>query len=123
MLVLSACLMITACGTKSPSEIAKTVFEAGCKLDFETVKKHLAEERISDFEEITKRLLANPDRKEKFLLNFKNAEIKIISEEISNDGNSATITAVIKAGNGEDEEEQMHLIKVNGEWKCDSNLW
>ncbi|MDR1553447.1 MAG: DUF4878 domain-containing protein [Prevotellaceae bacterium] len=125
MAVLSACWLITACGTKSsPSEIVKTALTAFIKMDFETVKKHLAENRISHFDERVKSLLEDSEQKAEFMLITKDATFEFISEAISDDGNSATVIVkakFMKNGKPEEDIDEMNLIMVEGKWKIDSN--
>ncbi|MDR2651938.1 MAG: DUF4878 domain-containing protein [Prevotellaceae bacterium] len=123
MFVISACLLITACGPKSPREVVKTVITASQKLDFETLKKHIPSKRMTRLEEKEKNFKENPDEAADFILMVKDAKIEFISETISEDGNSATVTVKISNVKGADEafENNIDLIKENGEWKFDES--
>jgi predicted lipid-binding transport protein (Tim44 family) len=123
MLVLSACWLITACGAKSPSQIAEIVMKASQTLDFETAKKYLAEERFARFEEKIKDFNEYPESKEQFLLKVKDATFEVISEDINEDGTSATVTLRVSKVKGEEGtfDEEIELVKVNGEWKVNSD--
>ncbi|MDR1552386.1 MAG: DUF4878 domain-containing protein [Prevotellaceae bacterium] len=123
MLVISACLLITACGPKSPKEVAKTVIMATKKLDFETLKKCVSSERLPGIAKEEKNFKENPEEAADFMLMVKDAEIEIISETISEDGNSATVIVKISKVRGEDRalEKDIYLVKENGEWKFDAN--
>jgi hypothetical protein len=110
---------MTACGTKSPSEIAKTVTTAFQTLDYEPMKKYLTEEcrsQIEKLEEFIKRSMEDDKLKETALSNAKETSYEIISEEISEDGNSATVT-VRQSQKSLTSEMKIHFVKVNGEWK------
>jgi hypothetical protein len=119
MLVLSACWLMTACGAKSPSDIAKIVVKAEQTLNYEPMKKYLTEKcrsQIEKLEEFIKRSMEDDKLKETALSNAKETSYEIISEEISEDGNSATVT-VLQSQKNFTSEMKIHFVKVNGEWK------
>ncbi|MDR2125972.1 MAG: DUF4878 domain-containing protein [Prevotellaceae bacterium] len=124
MLVLSACWLITACGAKSPSETAEIVLKATQTLDFETIKKYLAEERLLRLEDKIKDFNEYPESKEQFLLQAKDVTFKALSENINEDGNSATVTMQMTSlveGETRTFEKKVEFVKVNGEWKFNDN--
>ena len=43
-------------------------------------------------------------------------DIEVLSEEISEDGNSAVVKMKITYGNGESEEDETKLVLVDGKW-------
>ncbi|MDR0421035.1 MAG: DUF4878 domain-containing protein, partial [Prevotellaceae bacterium] len=122
MVVISACWLITACGTNgtSPSGMVEKTLNAFIKMDFETVKKCLTENRIERFEERAKNLLEDSLQTDKFRQMAKDASYKIVSEKISDDGNSAAVVVsmtFMQNGKLEEDVDEMKLILVNGEWK------
>ncbi|MDR2125662.1 MAG: DUF4878 domain-containing protein [Prevotellaceae bacterium] len=131
LMLASAFLLIAACrnttpseAVATPSEVVTTVIEASKKLDFETIKKHLANKRIARLESQEKQMNENPDYAADFIFMVKDAKIEIISETISEDGNFAIVAAKIYQVKGDDDkpfEKEFNLIKENGEWKYNSN--
>jgi hypothetical protein len=109
MLVISACWLITACGGKSPSGVTKTVYKALMKTDAPTVRKHLAKKHIATWDAIVQsgQIPALVDSK-----------IKIVSEEIAKDGNSAKVV-VERLGS----KDNVNLVKENGKWKVDKRFF
>jgi ribosomal protein L14E/L6E/L27E len=111
---------MTACGTKTPSEIAKIVIKAQQTFDFEPAKKYLTEKRLASVEEFIKDYNEAEgvlkELKEEALSKTKETTYEVISEEISEDGNSATVT-VQESYEGDTYEGKMDFVKVNGEWK------
>ncbi|MDR3286484.1 MAG: DUF4878 domain-containing protein [Prevotellaceae bacterium] len=119
-----AMLMLTNCGggANSPKDVVLTVFNAAKKLDFETMKKHLTQERISDIERIEKMLNSNPEERAEIKEMLKNAKFEILSEEISADDNSAVVTIkTSRVKDKDDKEDEVDLVKIDGIWKFDSN--
>ncbi|MDR2066121.1 MAG: DUF4878 domain-containing protein [Prevotellaceae bacterium] len=124
MLLVPAYLMISSCvtNTKTPAEVVKTMIVATQKLDYATMKKHLASERIARLEEREKEMNENPYDAADFILQIKDAKVEIVSEDISEDENSATVTikvSQLKKADGSFEKD-IKLIKENGEWKFDA---
>jgi hypothetical protein len=123
ILLMLACLPVISCAPKTPEEVVKIMIAATQKLDFATIKQHLASERIARFEEAEKEMKENPNNAADFIFKIKDAKIEIISEIISEDGNSATVIIKISQVKGEDGsfENNIDLIKENGEWKFNEN--
>jgi ABC-type glycerol-3-phosphate transport system substrate-binding protein len=121
MLVVAAGLMLTACGggsSASPSEVAKKFVEATVNLDFEEVKKYIAKEHFESIDKATKQL-ESPEAKaylETYKALAKDVKVEVVSEEISEDGNSATVT-LSYAIMGQTQEQKLPLIKEDGAWK------
>ncbi|MDR0754234.1 MAG: DUF4878 domain-containing protein [Prevotellaceae bacterium] len=124
ILLMSACLLIVSCGApKTPKDVVKIMFVAIQNLDFATMKKHLASERLSRLEQEEQDMKENPNDAADFILKIKDAKIEIISEKISEDKNSASVVIKISQVKGEYDsfENSVNLIKENGEWKFDEN--
>ncbi|MDR3287133.1 MAG: DUF4878 domain-containing protein, partial [Prevotellaceae bacterium] len=121
-----AMLMLANCGggANSPKDVVLTVFNAAKRLDFATMKKHLTQERIAKLERREERLKNNPERRAETIDRVKNAKFEIISEEISEDGESAVVIVKISRikDASKDYEEEVDLVKIDGIWKIDSNV-
>ena len=104
---------MTSCKSSSPSDTVKTYFKALQAGDYE---KALSYTDITDQEAIQKQI-------EKYKgFDIKVVDFEILSEKISDDGNSATVevkSTVTSSFNEEPEEstKEMKLMKVDGKWK------
>lgn len=111
--VVVAVLMMASCSSPSPKDITNDYYKAIQKGDFE---KALSYTTVSDSEEIKKEV-------EKMKgLEVKIPEFEIVSEEISEDGNTAVVEVKYKftsSFNSEPEEStnEVKLIKEDGKWK------
>jgi len=128
MFIALASIILAGCGGKtdvsSPKEIVETVLNASINFDFETLKKHLAKNRLDRLEDDEREFSEDIESRDDFLKVVKDAKIKTLSEEISEDGQSATVVVQIKLKSEEEPfEKDIHLIKENGEWKMDGNAY
>ena len=128
MLIALASIILAGCGGKtdvsSPKEIVEAVLNASINFDFETLKKHLAKNRLDRLEDDEREFSEDIESRDDFLKVVKDAKIKTLSEEISEDGQSATVVVQIKLKSEEEPfEKDIHLIKENGEWKMDGNAY
>ncbi len=104
---------MTSCKSSSPSDTVKAYFKALQAGDYE---KALSYTDITDQEAIQKQI-------EKYKgFDIKVVDFEILSEKISDDGNSATVevkSTVTSSFNEEPEEstKEMKLVKVDGKWK------
>lgn len=104
---------MTSCKSSSPSDTVKAYFKALQAGDYE---KALSFTDITDQEAIQKQI-------EKYKgFDIKVVDFEILSEKISDDGNSATVevkSTVTSSFNEEPEEstKEMKLVKVDGKWK------
>jgi hypothetical protein len=104
---------MTSCKSSSPSDTVKAYFKALQAGDYE---KALSYTDITDQEAIQKQI-------EKYKgFDIKVVDFEILSEKISDDGNSATVevkSTVTSSFNEEPEEstKEMKLMKVDGKWK------
>lgn len=104
---------LTSCKSSSPSATVKAYFKALQAGDYE---KALSYTDIIDQETIQKQI-------EKYKgFDIKVVDFEILSEKISEDGNSATVevkSTVTSSFNEEPEEstKEMKLVKVDGKWK------
>jgi hypothetical protein len=114
------CLFAANCTDKnSPSGIAKAFIDYFLKGDFDKLANHVTAYMDGD-----ERDIANTLRDLEQTINsedFKNISLEIISENISDDGNNATVR--IKGINipGKEAENlaEMRLVKKGGVWKTD----
>lgn len=113
IIIVASIFGMSACKSASPSDTVKAYYEALQVPDYE---KALSYTDISDQEEIQKQL-------EKFKgFNMKVVSFEILSEKISEDGNSATVDvkqSVTSSFNETPEEstKTLNLVKVDGKWK------
>jgi hypothetical protein len=126
MLIALASIILAGCGGKtdvsSPKEIVETVLNASINFDFETLRKHLAKNRLEYLEESEKEFAEDAESRDDFLKVVKDAKIKALSEEISEDGQSATVVVQIKLKSEEEPfEKDIYLVKENDKWKMDGN--
>lgn len=104
---------LTSCKSSSPSDTVNAYFKALQAGDYE---KALSYTDITDQETIQKQI-------EKYKgFDIKVVDFEILSEKISEDGNSATVevkSTVTSSFNEEPEEstKEMKLVKVDGKWK------
>lgn len=113
MSVVIAALLMASCGSPSPKDVTNSYYKAIQKGDFE---KALSYTTVEDNEEIKK------DIEKMKGLEIKIPEYEIISEEISEDGQTAVVEVKYKftsSFNSEPEEttKKVKLIKQDGKWK------
>ena len=123
LLAVVASLMFVCCGNnaKTPSGIAKKVLEASKNLDFTTIKQYLVEERIVELM-FAESEMKNVETANKFKNRVKGSTIKVLSETISEDRNSAVVVVKIFIKEEEPYEYSMDFVMVDGEWKVDSRI-
>jgi hypothetical protein len=128
MLIALASIILAGCGGKtktdelSPSKIAEKVLAASQELDFETLKQYLAQGRLDRLDESEKNFSEDSESRDRFLAMVKGAKVKVLSETISEDKQSATVTVQIKLASEEETfEKDLDFINENGKWKIDSN--
>ena len=124
LLAVVASLMFVGCGNnaKTPSEIAIKVLEASKNLDFATVKKYVVKKRIERLEKAEREMKEDVERANEFKNETKNVTFKVLSETISEDGNSAVVLLEVFF-DGERNQKDMDFVKVDGEWKVDEHLY
>ena len=116
MSVVVAALLLVSCGSPSPKDVTNSYYKALQKGDFE---KALSYTTMVDDQEIQKEI-------NKFEgMEFKIPEYEILSEEISEDGQTAVVEVKYKftsAFNSEPEEttNKVTLVKQDGKWKVKS---
>ena len=104
---------LTSCKSSSPSDTVKAYFKA---LQAGNYEKALSYTDITDQETIQKQIAKYKE------FDIKVVDFEILSEKISEDGNSATVevkSTVTSSFNEEPEEstKEMKLVKVDGKWK------
>lgn len=104
---------LTSCKSSSPSDTVKAYYKA---LQAGNYEKALSYTDITDQEVIQKQI----EKYKEF--DIKVVDFEILSEKISEDGNSATVevkSTVTSSFNQEPEEstKELKLVKVDGKWK------
>ena len=102
---------LTSCKSSSPSDTVKAYYKALQAGDYE---KALSYTDITDQEVIQKQIEKCKE------LDFKVVDFEILSENVSEDGNSATVevkTSVTFEGETDEATQKLKLVKVDGKWK------
>lgn len=104
---------LTSCKSSSPSDTVKAYYKALQAGDYE---KALSYTDITDQEAIQQQIAKYKE------FDIKVIDFEILSEKISEDGNSATVevkNTVTSSFNQEPEEstKELKLVKVDGKWK------
>ena len=114
MSVVIAALLLVSCGSSSPKDVTNSYYKALQKGDFEKALSYTTVVAAED--EIQKEI------KKMEGLDVKIPEYEIVSEEISEDGQTAVVEVKYKftsSFNSEPEEStnKVKLIKQDGKWK------
>lgn len=114
MSVVVVALLLASCGSSSPKDVTNSYYKALQKGDFEKALSYTT--AVDDKDEIQKEI------KKMEGLDVKIPEYEIISEEISDDGQTAVVEVKYKftsSFNSEPEEStnKVKLIKQDGKWK------
>jgi len=114
MSVVIAALLLVSCGSSSPKDVTNSYYKALQKGDFEKALSYTTV--VEDEDEIQKEI------KKMEGLDVKIPEYEIVSEEISEDGQTAVVEVKYKftsSFNSEPEEStnKVKLIKQDGKWK------
>jgi ABC-type glycerol-3-phosphate transport system substrate-binding protein len=126
-LVVSAALMITACGGGSgstPSEVAKKFIEATSSFDFAKAKQYVTKEHQAAYDELNAKMdspevKATMEMMKSFAANVK---IDVVNEKIEGDNAEVTIKLGGMEAMGVPAQEQtIHLVKEDGAWKINEN--
>ncbi|MDR2064978.1 MAG: DUF4878 domain-containing protein [Prevotellaceae bacterium] len=124
VLVVAAGLMITACGGAStPSDVVKKMNEATLNFDFKEAAKYVAKEHVESYNKLAEQFAA-PEAKdyiEGIKAMVKDAKFEILEEKIAEDGNTAVVK-VKSSGMGQEKEEEVNLVKEDGQWKVNEGL-
>ena len=114
--LLSLLLMTLAgCSANSPEKVAEKFFTAMNNEDFEEAKKYVSEESIKMFDFVVSMASMAGEQEGARVEKAKNAPVKVLRTEMSEDGNSATV--YFEAAEGE-EPEKVDLKKdKNNDWK------
>ena len=104
---------LTSCKSSSPSDTVKAYFKA---LQAGNYEKALSYTDITDQETIQKQIAKYKE------FDIKVVDFEILSEKISEDGNSATVEVKSTLASSFTEEpdestNEMKLVKVDGKWK------
>lgn len=114
MSVVIAALLLVSCGSSSPKDVTNSYYKALQKGDFEKALSYTTV--VGDEDEIQKEI------KKMEGLDVKIPEYEIVSEEISEDGQTAVVEVkytFTSSFNSEPEEStnKVKLIKQDGKWK------
>ncbi|MBQ3740132.1 MAG: DUF4878 domain-containing protein [Bacteroidales bacterium] len=114
MSVVVVALLLVACGSSSPKDVTNSYYKALQKGDYEKALSYTT--AVDDKDEIQKEI------KKMEGLDVKIPEYEIVSEEISDDGQTAVVEVKYKftsSFNSEPEEStnKVKLIKQDGKWK------
>jgi len=114
MSVVVVALLLVSCGSSSPKDVTNSYYKALQKGDYEKALSYTT--AVDDKDEIQKEI------KKMEGLDVKIPEYEIVSEEISDDGQTAVVEVKYKftsSFNSEPEEStnKVKLIKQDGKWK------
>lgn len=110
---VAAVFCLASCSSSSPSNVANAYYKALQKGDYE---KALSYTDLTDQEEIQQQIA-------KFkAFDVKVTDFEVVSEEIAEDGNSATVCVSVTQTSSMDKEpktkeNKLQLVKVDGKWK------
>ncbi|MDR3227246.1 MAG: DUF4878 domain-containing protein [Prevotellaceae bacterium] len=104
-------------GNLSPKEVAEKAINAAKNYDYKTLKNYVVKSQIPAIEEAEK---SNDESSEDKELR-ESAIFEVISETISDDGNSATVNVKITVGDNSFEND-LDLVKEDGQWKVSDKL-
>ena len=122
LLAVIASLLFVGCGNNTkPSDVALKVFDALKELDFKTVKQYIAKDFIESVDQIEKHMIEDVAAANNFKNDVKGTTCKILSENISEDGNSAVVETEVTFRDGKKHQNKMDMVKVDGEWKINEN--
>jgi len=122
-LALTALVLTVSCGTKSasPGAAAKAYMEALAAGDYEKVTDGMyfgPDMTAEETEEARAMWLSLIREKGAGDIEEKGGiqSVELVSEEIAEDGQSATVVLKTTDGNGETEEDSMKMVLVDGRW-------
>ncbi|MDR3286411.1 MAG: DUF4878 domain-containing protein [Prevotellaceae bacterium] len=104
-------------GNLSPKEVAEKALSASKNFDYKTLKKYVEKSQIPKIEEAEKRNESPEDKELR-----EKATFEVISETISDDGNSATVNVKITV-DGDSFENDLNLVKEDGQWKVSDRIF
>ena len=121
VLAIASTGVLASCSSSSPGKAAKQYMEYLAEGEYDKLVDGLyfgedaSKEDIEKSKAMMKAILMDKGRKS---LEEKGGlkDIEVVSEEISPDGKSATVTLKQTFGNGETEEDDTDLVLVNGKW-------
>lgn len=118
--ILLALSMTTACksGGANPEATAEKFIKAVQGFDFEEAKKYSSKESAAMIDMMKGFMAAAPaEELEKQKAEAKNTKIEVISSNVAEDGNTATVTLKATTPDGNSKEDKIDLVKEDGEWK------
>lgn len=121
-LFVMALMLMTSCTPSTPGAAAKKYSEYLKSGDYDKFVDGIAykEEQTADQKVILEAMLKEK-ASEEFAKKGGIKDIEIISEEISEDGNTAKVVLKQTYGNGESDEGNYDMVKKDGKWKMDMN--
>ncbi len=116
--VFALSLFVGCGGSSSPGDKAVVIYEKLANGDVDFVYDNIAmqgkepsEEEIAKLKGLLGMAKAETDSKDGI------DSIEVISEEIEEDGNKATVRIQFTYGNGETDEDDVIMLKEDGDWK------
>ena len=122
-MMLVAMFIMAACSDNKPSDALKSYITAFHNGDYEKFVDginftNVDPEKMDEFKEgFTAMVKEKGENQAKQKGGIK--DVEILSEEISEDGNTAVIKYKEIYGDGSEEEKEGKMIKVDGKWKMD----
>lgn len=119
LLVFCIVFMLSACGGSSPESIAEKYCKAAISADLEVAVKYATVDQAEELKEI----LSDDDTKQFILKTYKDAQVKLASSSVAEDGMSAKVVFDVKTAEGVDKDVvniKVDLVKEGGDWKVDS---
>ncbi|MDR0438079.1 MAG: DUF4878 domain-containing protein [Bacteroidales bacterium] len=122
-LIMALCVIsLVSCSSgskgKTPSDTAKNYLTSLQSGKYEKALSYYDLPEAMEMQALIGKL-EESEKKKDGLKSFKLVEG---GEKISEDGLTATVAVIMTHGNGDVEEETLHLKKVDDEWKLDINL-
>ena len=123
VLVFMASAMLISCGggsSSSPESVAENFYKAVMEFDFDKAAKYCTAESAASIKESKKMMDQIPAEQLKMIKEAsKSNKMEVVGTEISEDGNTATVSLKISGimGMGGEDTLPIKLEKENGEWK------
>lgn len=116
-------LTFTSCGSPTPADAAANCIELLKNKDYEAFVEtmNIQGKTAEDVQQTKEGLVSMLQQKGDKMYEKKGniASYTLLNEEISADGQKATVQFEITYGNGSKDNEKLNMILVDGEWKQD----
>ncbi|MDR2953793.1 MAG: DUF4878 domain-containing protein [Prevotella sp.] len=122
-LVAMCLFLFSSCSSSGPGEEAKKYINYLAKGDFEKFADGIAYEDTASKEEIqaAKAMMAGMGEKAKKTIEASGGVkgVEVVSEDISEDGNSAEVVLKVTYGDGSTKDSDVDMVKKDGKWKME----